>query len=145
MVAEAEQELSRCDGIGLGVVVVQFDAEVGGEGAELVVGEVGPGLAGEVQGAFVPKGWGGDFKMLQQGVQDTQIKAGVVGDDEVGAGEVGDDFEGDGPELGLVAHVEPADAVDVLGPFFFEPAVAAGRLDEPVWGLNEFERMWLRV
>lgn len=119
------------------MVVVQFDAEMGGEGAELVVGEVGPVLAGEVQGALMLEGGRGDFKMLQQGVQDAQVEAGVVGDDEVGAGEVGDDFGRNAAELGLVAHVKPPDAVDVFGPFFLEPAVSAGRLDEPVRRLDE--------
>lgn len=50
MVAETEQELSRRDGIRLSMVVIQFDAEVGGEGALML------------------EGWRGDFKMLQQGV-----------------------------------------------------------------------------
>lgn len=127
------------------MMMVQLDAEVGSEGAELVVGEVGPGLAGEVQGALMLEGGRGDFKMLQQGVQHAQVEGCVVGDDEVGAGEVGDDFGGDAAEFGLVAHVEPADAVDVLGPFFFEPAVTFGRLDEPVRGLDELEGKWLRL
>ena len=35
------------------MVVIQFDADVGGEGAKFVVGEVGPGLAGELQGALM--------------------------------------------------------------------------------------------
>jgi hypothetical protein len=39
---------SRSNRIRLSMVVIQFDAEVSGEGAELVVGEVGPGLAGEL-------------------------------------------------------------------------------------------------
>lgn len=38
---------SRRNRIRLSMMVIQFDAEVGGKGAELVVGKVGPGLAGE--------------------------------------------------------------------------------------------------
>ncbi len=49
-----------------------------------------------------------------------------------------DDFLRDLPELGPLAHVKPTNAVDVLGPFFDEPAVAFGRLNEPVGGFDEF-------
>lgn len=48
-----QHDQSRRNGIGLGVVVIQFDADVGGEGAKFVVGEVGPGLAGELQGTLM--------------------------------------------------------------------------------------------
>ena len=41
-------------------------------------------------------------------------------------------------KLGLLAHFEPADAMDVLGPFLNEPAVAFGRLDKPIGGFDEF-------
>lgn len=46
------------------MVVIQFDADVGGEGAELMVGEVGPGLAGELQGALVGEGGGGNLAVV---------------------------------------------------------------------------------
>ena len=98
------------------MVVVEGAADVGGEGAELVVGEVGPGLAGELQGALVLE-WGrGNLEVVEQGVQDAEVEGGVVGDDEIGGGEVGDDFVNDVAELGLVLHIEPGEAVDVLGP-----------------------------
>lgn len=48
--------------------MIQITADLGGEGAELVVGEVGPGLAGEFQGALVLKGRRGYLEVLQQGV-----------------------------------------------------------------------------
>lgn len=128
----------RRNRIRLGVVVVEFDAEMGRHSAELVVGQVGPGLAGEVKGALMLEAWRRNINVLQQGVQHMQIEAGFVGDDEVGLGEVGDDFGCDAAELGLVANVEPADAVDVSSPFFDEPAVTFGWLDEPVRGCDEF-------
>ncbi len=76
----------RRDGIGLGVVVVEVDAEVGGEGAELMVWQAGPGLAGIPQGALVLEEWSRHLKMLQQGMQHAQVKGGIVRDDEVSGG-----------------------------------------------------------
>ncbi len=114
--SQCQHDPSCCDGVGLSVVVVEGAADVGGEGAELVVGEVGPGLAGELQGALVLE-WGrGNLEVVEQGVQDAEVEGGVVGDDEIGGGEVGDDFVSDVAELGLVLHIEPGEAVDVLGP-----------------------------
>ena len=120
------------------MVVVQVDAEVGGEGAEPVVGEVGPGLAGKLEGALMTDAGRGKLKVLQQGVKHPQIKAGVVGDDEVGRLQMSKHLGGDAAKLRLVAHVGPGDAMDVLGPFLKEPAVVPGRLDQPVGRGDQF-------
>lgn len=44
---EFHHNLPRSNCIRLSVVVIKFGADVGGESTELVVGEVGPSLAGE--------------------------------------------------------------------------------------------------
>lgn len=78
-----------------------------------------------------------NLEVVEQSVQDTQVKGGVVGDDEIGGGEVGEDFVGDLTELGLVFDIKPGEAVDVLSPLLDEPAVTGGRFDEPVRGGDE--------
>lgn len=137
-VLQSQHHPPRRDGVGLGVVVVQVDAEVGGEGAEPVVRQAGPGLAGKLEGALMADARRGKLKVLQQGVKHPQIEAGVVGDDEVGRLQMTQHLGGDAAKLRLVAHIGPGDAMDVLGPFLEEPAVAPGRLDQPVGRGDQF-------
>ena len=66
--------------------MVQIAADVGGERAELVIGEVGPSLAGQREGALVLERWDWYLEMLKQGVQHAKVKRGVVSHDEVGGG-----------------------------------------------------------
>lgn len=81
---DPQQELSRRNGIGLGVVMVQVAADVGGKRAELVVGQIRPSLAGQIQGALVMEDWRRNLEVLQQGIQHAQVEASVVRDDEIG-------------------------------------------------------------